>query len=264
MKRPFLVLCVGSAVVLLGLIIFRVLTKKAPAPSQQQAAQAIQVVVDSFSKVKTQPLSLRQFSEVVEQRGASNLNSLSAVERRKLLACITQFYACYSSGDFEEFKKFRMRPPFKVGERLAAAAKETASQKGVELRSDEDVLRFAWNQWSGTNRIGGVSQESITLSSAQRSDLGIPLRQPSGGKFPGSGASCWEGALTYQPSPDELLKKDGALRYFTLEVSVRFNTYEYGPATPLLLMGYWDSTREDWMPLCLCTVFQVHNYDTIF
>lgn len=263
MKRFILVLCVGSTLVLVGLIILRVLTTKGPAPSQQQVAQAKQVV-DSFSKVKTQPLNLEQFNEVVERRGASNLSSLSADERRKLLACISQFYACYSSGDFEEFKKFRMRPPFKVGERLAAAAKKTASQKGVELKSNEDVLRFAWNQWSGTNRIGGVSEGGITLSSVQRSDLGLSLRQPSTGKFPGSGASCWEGALTYQPPPDELLKKEGALRYFTLEVSVRFNTYEYGPATPLLLMGYWDPTREDWMPLCLCTVFHVRNYDTIF
>ena len=263
MKRLFLAFCVGSTLVLVGLIILRVLTKKEPAPSQQQIAQATQIA-DSFSKIKTQPLNLEQFNAVVEQRGATNLNSLSVEERRKLLACISQFYACYYSGDFEEFKKFRIRPPFKVGEPLAAAAKKAASQKGVELRSDEDVLRFAWNQWSGTNRIGGVSQESITLSSVQRSDFGLSLRQPSAGKFPGLGASCWEGALTYQPSPDELLKKEGALRYFTLEVSVRFNTYEYGPATPLLLMGYWDPTREDWMPLCLCTVFHVGNYDTIF
>jgi hypothetical protein len=263
MKRLFLVLCVGSTLVLVGLIIFRVRTKKGPAPSQQQIAQATQIV-DSFSKVKTQPLNLEQFNKVVEQRGSSNLNSLSAEERRKLLACISQFYACYSSGAFEEFKKFRMRPPFMVGERLAAAAKTAASQKGVELKSDEDILRFAWNQWSGTNRIGGVSEESITLSSVRKSDLGISLREPSVGKFPGSGASCWEGALIYQPSPDELLKKEGSLRYFILEVSVRFNTYEYGPATPLLLMGYWDPTREDWMPLCLCTVFHVRNYDTIF
>lgn len=263
MKRFFLVLCAGSTLVLVGLVIFRGPTTKGPAPSQQQSAQATQIV-ESFSKVKTQPLNLEQFNEVVEQRGASNLNSLSVDERRKLLACISGFYACYSSGDFEEYKNFRIRPPFSVGERLASAAKKAASQKGVELKSDEDILRFAWNQWSGTNRIGGVSQESITLSSVQRPDLGLSLRQPSAVKFPGSGASCWEGALTYHPSPDELLKKNGALRYFTLEVSVRFNTYEHGPATPLLLMGYWDPTREDWMPLCLCTVFHVRNYDTIF
>jgi hypothetical protein len=263
MKRIILVLCIGSTLVLVGLIVFRGVTTKEPAPSQQQVAQATQIV-DSFSKVKTQPLNLAQFNEVVEQRGAANLNSLSPEERQKLLACISQFYACYSSADFEEFKKFRMRPPFKVGERLAAAAKQSASQKGVELRSDEDVLRFAWKKWCGTNRIGGVSEESITVSAIQRSDLGHSLRQPSTGKFPGLGASCWEGAVAYQPSPDELLKKEGALRYFTLEVSVRFNTYEYGPATPLLLMGYWDPTRGDWMPLCLCTVFHVRNYDTIF
>jgi len=263
MKRYFLVLCVGSTLVLLGLMVFRVLTKTEPAPSQQQVAQATQLV-ESFTRVKTQPLKLEQFNEVVEQRGASTLNTLSADEGRKLLACISQFYACYSSGDFDEFRTFRMRPPFKIGEPLATAAKKAASQKGMELRSDEDVLRFAWNEWSGTNRIGGVSEESITVSSVQRSDLGISLRRPLVGTFPGSGASCWEGAVTYQPSPDELLKRKGALRYFTLEVSVRFNTHEFGPATPLLLMGYWDPTREDWMPLCLCTVFHVRNYDTIF
>jgi len=263
MKRLFLAFAVGSTLVLVSLVIIRVLTKVEPAPSQRQVAQATQIV-DSFSSVKMQPLDLEQFNGVVEQRGATNLNSLSVEERRKLLACISQFYACYSSGDFEKFKTFRMRAPFKVGERLATAAKKTASQKGFELRSDEDVLRFAWNHWSGTNRIGGISKESITLTTTERSDLGHSLRQPSAGKVPGLGTSCWEGALTYQPSPDELLKKERALRYFTLEASVRFNTFEFGPATPLLLMGYWDPTREDWMPLCLCTLFHVGNYDTIF
>lgn len=263
MKRLFAALCVGSMLVLVGLILFRVLNQKGSAPARRGLAQASQVV-DSFSKVKTQPLNLEQFNGIIELQGAARVNNLSADERRKLLACISRFYACYSSGDFEEFRKFRIRPPFKVGERLAVATKEAASQQGVELRSDEEVLRFAWSHWSGTNRIGGVSKESITLSSVQRSDLGLSLRQPSVGKFPGSGASCWEGMLTYQPSPEELLEKGGALRYFTLEVTVRFNTYEYGPATPLLLMGYWDPTREDWMPLCLCTTFHVGNYDTIF
>jgi hypothetical protein len=263
MKRSIVFLYVASTLVLVSLIILRGLTTKRHGGSRQQIAQATQIV-DSFSKVKTQPLNVAQFSEVVELRGAAELTGLSPEERRKLLACISQFYACYSSGDFEEFKKFRMRPPFRVGERLAAAAGKTASLKGVKLKSDEEILRFAWNEWSGTNKIGGVSGESITLSVVERTDLGHSLRQPSIGKFPGLGASCWEGAVTYQPSPEELLKKEGALRYFTLEVSVRFNTYEYGPATPLLLMGYWDPTREDWMPLCLCKMFHVRNYDTIF
>src|SRR5208283_4522476 len=105
--------------------------------------------------------------------------------------------------------------------------------------------------------------ESIIVSTAKRQDLGLALRQPSAGKFPGLGASCWEGAVIYQPTPVELLKKDGSLRFFTLEVFVRFDLVD-GPATPLVLLGYWDPTREDWMPYALCTVLHVGKYDTIF
>lgn len=263
MKRLLFVFCAGSTLVLIALIVFRVVTKKEPAASQQQVEQAMQIA-DSFSKVKTHPLSLEQFDRDVEKRATTNLDSLSDSQRQKLLTCINQFYACYSSGSFDDFKIFRMRPPFMVGEGLAAAVKKSASQKGLELKTDEDILRFAWNQWNGANKISEVAEESITLSTAQKKDLGLSLRQPSAGKFPGLGASCWEGAVAYQPSPSELLKKEGALRFFTLEAFVRFSPHSDGPATPLLLMGYWDSTREDWMPLCLCTVLHVGNYDTIF
>jgi len=147
---------------------------------------------------------------------------------------------------------------------LAAAAKQAAFEKGVTLTSEEDILRFAWNMWNGTNRIAGVGKESIKVSFVVRPDLGLSLRQPSAGTFPGLGVSCWEGAVIYEPSPEELLQRNGVLRYFRLEMNVRFNTNEHGPATPLVLIGYWDPTLEDWMPLCLCTFFQVHNYDLIF
>mgnify|MGYP001216144999 FL=1 len=263
MKRYFPVFCVGSVLVLIGFTIFRVLTSNGPASHQQQVAQARQVV-ESFSQIRTQPLSLEQFNEILARQVMTKAANLSAQERQKLQACISRFYACYSSGNFEDFIKFRRQPPYTLGEHLAATAKTAASQNGMELNSDEDVLRFAWKQWNGTNRIAGVSQESITLAAVQRPDLGLSLRQPSVGKIPGSGALCWEGAVKYQPSPEELLKKEGMLRLFTLELTVRFNTNEDGPATPLLLMGYWDPTRHDWMPLCLCTVFHVQNFDTIF
>lgn len=263
MKRYLPVFCIGSALVLAGFTVFRVLTSEGPASRQQQVAQARQVV-ESLSRIRTQPLFLEHFNEILAEQAEAKATSLSAEERQKLQACVSRFYACYSSGNFEEFKKFRMHPPYTLGEQLAAAAKMAASQNGLELNSDEDVLRFVWKQWNGTNKIAGVSKESIILSAIQRPDLGLSLRQPSVGKVPGSGASCWEGAVRYQPSPEELLKKEGMLRFFTLEVTVRFNTNEDGPATPLLLMGYWDPVREDWMPLCLCTVFHVQNYDTVF
>jgi hypothetical protein len=255
-------LYVGVTLVLLGLIIFRTITRNGSGTSQQ-VGQAV-AIADSFSKINTISLSLEQFDSVIKRCAETNLNSLGEIERNKLLDCVNRFYACYSSGDFEKFKKFRLHRPFVVGESLSAAAKKTASDKKSELKLDEDVLRFAWEHWGGSNKIGGVAAESVRLDVVKRPDLGLDLRQPSAGKFPGLGASCWEGAVKYEPSPDELLKKEGSLRFFTLELFVRFAPLTDGPATPLLFMGYWDSKREDWMPLCLCTVLQVGDFDTIF
>jgi len=106
MKRFLFGFCAGSTLMLAGLLVFHVLTRKDPAPSKQQVEQATQIT-DSFSKVKAQPLSLEQFSAAVEKVAATNLNQLAENERRKLLACISQFYSCYSSGEFDDFKRFR-------------------------------------------------------------------------------------------------------------------------------------------------------------
>ena len=212
MKRfHFNFLYVSVTIVLLGLIIFRTITRNGSGTSQQ-VGQAV-AIADSFSKINTVSLSLEQFDSVIKRCAETNLSDLGEIERKKLLDCANRFYACYSSGDFEEFKKFRLHRPFLVGESLAAAAKKSASDKKSELKLDEDVLRFAWEHWGGSNKIGGVAAESVSLAVVKRPDLGLDLRQPSAGKFPGLGASCLEGAVKYEPSPDELLKKEGSLRF---------------------------------------------------
>lgn len=264
MKRILVIACVLSTGFLLCIIIFRITTKKPlqGQASEQQLQQAIRTA-DSFSLVKTRPLSLNDFERVVQQRG-TNLNNLSETERDKLFACVNRFYECYSSGRYDDFKKFRMLPPFTVSEALVSAVKKIVSEKGGHLGSDDDILRLAWNTYNGSNKIGQVSDESIVMSVIKRQDLGAALRQPSVGAFPGSGASCWEGSVVYQPTPTELLKRDGTLRFFTLQAFVRFEPLVDGPATPLVLIGYWDPTREDWMPYALCTLLRVGNYDTMF
>jgi hypothetical protein len=223
-------------------------------------------MLESFAQVKTRPLTLEDFSRAVHLRAGAITNSITAIEREKLFACIDRFYGCYSSGDFEAFKQFRLRPPFTVSGGVASAVARLASQKGLALKSDEEIIHFAWDKFNGTNRIGEVGQQTLALSIATRQDVGRNLRQPSASSVrqPGLGAACWEGAVVYQPAPDELLKKEGSLRFFRLEVTVRFSPKTSGPGTPLVLMGYWDPTREDWMPYCLCTSFHIGGYDTIF
>jgi hypothetical protein len=233
-----------------------------------ELAQQVKQIAESFSQYKTSPLSLGEFSQAIEQRAGTNLDNLTASDRQKLIACINRFYACYSSGDYDDFKQFRLLPPFTVDEALASAVKTIATQKGMSLKSDEDVTRFAWNHYNGTNKIGQVNGDHIALSIARRQDLGSDLRQPSVGEMRGpgwsSGVSCWNGAVVYQPTPAELLSKDGSLRFFRLEIIVRFSPLVSGPAMPLVLVGYWDSTRNDWMPYVLCTGFHVGSYETTF
>jgi hypothetical protein len=268
MKRFLIVGCAFSTFILVCLITFRIATKKKSSfdqPSQHQVELATQVA-DSLAKIKTAPLSLEDFSSAVHARAGTNLDVLSENERRKLFACINRFYACYASGSFADFKQFRLYPPFTLNEGLVLAAKKVSASKGIELKSDEDVLRVAWDQYNGTNKIGGINEESINLSAVVRHDMGESLRHSSFSRnWPElDTASCWEGAVLYQPTPADILKKEGALRFFTLEVFVRFNPQVDGPASPLVLLGYWDSTREDWMPYVLCSMLHAGSYDTIF
>jgi hypothetical protein len=133
-----------------------------------------------------------------------------------------------------------------VGEALASTVKKIATQNEVTLNSDEDVARFAWNHYNGTNKIGQVNGDHMVLSVVKRQDLGMDLRQPSIGKFPGLGASCREGAVVYKPTPTELLKREGALLFFKLEIIVRFNSQMGGPATPLVLIGHCMVLPKSW------------------
>lgn len=225
----------------------------------------IQRLVDSFSKVKTQPMTAEEFDQTVRLHAGTSVAGLKASERERLFTCLDRFYRCYSSGGFQAYKEFRLRPPFTLGERVASAMRKIATKQGLIVESGEDLLRLDWDKCNGTNRIGEVSAQSIVLSVAERKDLGWDLRQPSGTALPGlGGASCWEGAVVYQPSPEDLLKQDGTLRLFRLEVTVRYSPFTTGPATPLVLLGYWDKTREDWMPLVMCTRFHVGGYSTVF
>ncbi len=97
----------------------------------------------------------------------------------------------------------------------------------MELKSDEDILRFAWGQWNGTNRIGQVSIEHILLSVGDLQEMGPRLHSPSVGQIDEhGGVSSWGKSVFYQPTLNDLLKKNGRLRFFKLELLVRFNTCE--------------------------------------
>ena len=268
MKKIILVVCVLSTVLFAFLIIIRITTKsntRIAAPSPHQL-EIITNMVNAFDEVKTQSLSLENFNQAVHARAGTNLNSLTVAESEKLFACLSRFYACYSSGGFDAYKELRLYPPFAVNKNLSLAAKKNAGSNGVNLNTDEDILHFAWDQYNGTNKIGEVNENSIHLTVVARHDLGEDLRHPAiATNWPEiNTAMCWEGAVTYQPTPADILKTNGSLRFFSLEISVRFYPLQDGPISPLVFLCYWDPTRENWMPLTLCSMLQVHTYDTIF
>ena len=273
MKRFFLVVCIIVTLTLVSLFIFykfhtaAINNHKANHINfsqrvQNESAQA----VNFLSQVQTRSVSLEEFNQIVLEQAGTNLDNLSESERAKLLACISRFYSCYSSGNFANYKQFRLHPPFTVSEDIISVVNKKITSKDMELKSDEDILRAAWNFYNGTNKIGQVSEDSIRLSVVTKPDLGIDLRLASDANMAPAvaTATCLQGTVLYQPTLADLLKKDGTVRYFTLEVKARFNSVADGPAIPLVLQGYWDPTREDWMPNCLCFWIQVGNYRTFF
>ncbi|MEI8330004.1 MAG: TlpA disulfide reductase family protein [Chlamydiia bacterium] len=223
-------------------------------------------IVSSFAQIKTHPLSLDGFNQMVRTQAGTNLSGLTEIERKKLFACLSRFYACYSSGSFDAYKQFRLREPYAVGEVVASFFKEKATVKGLVLKSDEETLRFGWDFENGTNKIDQVNDEKMALSVVRRSDTGGELHIPSVAnnwpKF--AGAQCWDAQINYQPTLDDLLEKEGSIRFFRLEFFARFNSNANGPAMPLVFVGYWDSKHEDWMPSAFCHFLSFGTYDTMF
>jgi hypothetical protein len=212
----------------------------APSPPQPtpQQTQHMQQMLEAMAQVETRPVSQGQFAQAIQGRAGTNVDNLAESEREKLFACLSRFFACYSTGDYAAYTEFRLHAPFTISQRVVEVVNQAALDKAVELKSDEDILRFGWAQWNGTNRIGQISTEHILLSVVERQDLGQGLREPSVGQLEHGGVSSWSGAVVYQPTPSELLKKNGRLRFFRLELLVRCNTLSNGPAAPLVLIGY--------------------------
>ena len=223
-----------------------------------------QLVLEELAQVKTLPMNIEQFEDVVQGHSRTNLAALSDNQREKLFACLNRFYACYSTGDFEQYKQFRIHPPYQLNKAVAAAVTNAAAGEGISLTSNEDIIRFAWDRWNGTNKIGQVSPEHVVLTCVERTDLGDELKFPSVGQLthPRS-ATTYSEAVEYLPTPMELWAKHGTLHFFRLELLVRCGPLEIGPASPLVLTGYWDPTRDDWMPYSLTTTFHVGGYRTI-
>jgi len=273
MKRFFLVVCIFVTLALVSLFIFHKFRRAAinnhkanHIKFSQHAQNELAQAGNFLSQVQTRPVSLEEFNQILLKQAETNLDNLSESERAKLLACISRFYSCYSSGKFDDYKQFRLLPPFAVSENIVSFVKEKSATKGIGLKSDEEILRAAWDFFNGTNKITQIDEENIRLSVVTKSDLGIELRTISdANKWPAiNSATCEEGSVLYQPALADLLKKDGAIRYFTLEIKARFNSVADGPAIPMVLQGYWDSTREDWMPNCLCFWISISPYHTFF
>ena len=263
MKHLLFIVCASVTLALVLLIVFhKGMKNNSSQILENQLAQAGK----SLSQVKTRIVTLEEFDKLVLKRAGTNLNFLSVNDRAKLLDCIGRYYTCYSSGNFEDYKKFRLRSPFAVSKDLVTFVKEQPSSKSKHLESDEDILRAAWDFFNGTNTISQIDEESIHLSVVTRSDMGIALRQASDAdQWPSiASATCLGETVLYQPTLDDLLKKEHSILYFKLEFKARFNSVTDGPAIPLLLVGYWDSTRGDWIPHCLCFWISVSQYGTLF
>lgn len=264
MKRLLLVTAL-STIALVLLVLYRGKSFKSDETRVREAAtNLLAKMAAEYAAVKTVDLTPDMYLEAVRTLGATNLNRLNDGQREKLYRKIKQFYECYSSGDFEKYRAFRLEEPYAVPGAYAAAITKLAADSGATLGSDADILRYAWRKFNGTNRLARVDTSSIKLFLCDSADLGMSLRRPSIVGFPGSAVTCWEGAVSYNPSPQDLLNRQHSLLFFCLDQFARMNNLTDGPATPLRLVGYWDPDHADWRPLYLCSPFQVAGFDTIF
>lgn len=266
MRKVLTVVCGLLSAGLVILIVWRISTGATGRREREEKLRATGMeMVDAYARVDTRPLSASDYGRVVREQSSAISKELSTLQLERLLVKADEFYTCYSSGRFEEYKRFRINGEYSVGAAFAGAVRRNASEKGIVLKSEEDLLRWAWEHYNGTNKISQVDSSSIRLSIARRNDSGRDLLRPSIGRSNQLAAICWEGAVVYTPDLGELLKRDGKVTYATLESFVRFDQIvNNGPATPLRLICYWDPERQDWMPLAMCTTVQVAGYETIF
>lgn len=229
---------------------------------QNQLAKA----VVHLAQTKTSSVNADQFIGIIRKKFGPELRSLTENQQAKLFDCVDHFYLCYSTGNFVDYKRFRLLQPYTVSKGIISFVKNQPALNSASLNSDEDILHIAWDYFNGTNKVSQIDQENIHLSVVTKSDLGIELRTASDAKN-WSGihtATCLEGTVLYQPTLTELLQEKKQIQYLTLEINARFDGNTNGPALPLVLQAYWDPTRENWMPNCLCFWIHISQYRTFF
>ncbi len=263
--RRLLFICLCCTILLIMLVAYRRMSVKSlEARKRAETTQMVTQMAATYSSAKTAMLTSDAYVQAVRAAAGTNLLRLNDGQREKLYQKIEQFYTCYSSGDFEAYRRFRLDQPCAVPKSYAAAIKNLAGYDAESLRNDEDILRYGWHRFNGTNRLAQVGTSSMNLFVCERPDSGNSLRRPSIAGFPESAVTCWQGAVSYTPSPEDLLKRDHTLLFFCLDQFARMNNMIDGPATPLRLLGYWDPDHDDWRPLCLCSPIRVGDYDTMF
>jgi len=249
---------------LVCLIIFRMTTGQHTEINQQKAL--LQKMYSLFDGFKTQPLTTKEFTQLIQIRSDQNIKSLPDEQREKLFICLSQFYKCYTTGDFNAYKQFRLHKPFSIGEKVTFFFKKEAMSKGIKLNSNEEILQYGWNLENGENRISQVNTSRISLIFTKRRDNGEELKlHPESKNWPEFGAAqCWDSQITYFPSLDEILKKAISIQFFSLHFLARCEFNTNWPATPFTFVGYWDPITKDWMPYAFCHMSPNSLYNTMF
>ena len=187
------------------------------------------------------------------------------IQRQEALDVARHFLYGLAYKDAKEYMSFRaLVDSFKLDKslreyRVSELRSVFPDETDIETLSASDLIQ-KWFQSRfiprGTNGLVlrdqtldqlvlGISLEESAFTVERLKSLPMPLNLFVT-KGPNDGYADQKSWISFEPSPDVLLKKYGFLDYLIIKLHVR---PKIDPPMPVFVSFYWDSSRNKWLPL---------------
>ena len=263
-KRFLLILplCLIPAIILVRVFY---LHRTNPGGYQSNTKQRLTKVVTSGTPSELAPWQDGQFIEVnspdiprfVSEVMERDAKALSADQRNRLLALITQFFQAYYTGRFEDYFAFKTRGTGysldftgKAEQMMKALAKTSALDLPAEPKAKLERIWELVTVADANNGIGPrllklePSTIRILISTKKTAESGVQqYAQKVSTMYPGFAPNY---LVKYDKMPEAVIKSERYLVVALLEINGRYSTSD--TASPMFVAFYWSSETNRWYP----------------
>jgi len=252
---------VTAMMVLVGAVVAFFLLGKFGKEKQPPFRRSVPGYLDQWRKADLTPISdLPDFLSSVNAVPIRSDADLSREQKDLLHAAAYKFLRAYSAGDFDTFSQFRF--PITTGHADPQSQEfdlRILKESGINLPTPLDAVSVFRERWNGgfpticTNcwiSAAIADTEIVVVTGAEIPDLSNIMNLEA--YHPPADTSSLSGyspRFIFDPSPEEVIKKNGVITHALFWVVVR------GPDDsqpyPVYCQWYWDPDSGSWLPWCI-------------